>query len=68
MLGNDSVSITENNIIFDTGSSLNYLPEREFKLYFAKIQLTDARKVQLERKERVTQSTEHNLLGPFGPR
>lgn len=40
MLGNESVAVSVDNIIFDTGSSLNYLPEREFKAFFAKIQQT----------------------------
>lgn len=39
-LGNLSVGSSVKNIIFDTGSSLNYLPEREYKLFFAEVQKT----------------------------
>lgn len=37
-LEDESIGATVTNIIFDTGSSLNYLPEREFKYFFAYIE------------------------------
>ena len=39
-LGQDEVGATVKNIIFDTGSSLVYIPEREWKYFFAYIEFT----------------------------
>lgn len=37
-LGNKTIGTSTENLIFDTGSSLNYIPEREYKAFFGVIQ------------------------------
>lgn len=39
-VGNQTFGSSVKNLIFDTGSSLNYFPEREYNLFFAEIQKT----------------------------